>query len=87
MGTQLTPKQTIVALAVGMFALLAVFYISMIALGGEHDLMEWLLPGMLIVGVFLALPFGALLVNIMGQIVVLPFLAIFALVECIRKKK
>ena len=70
MGTQLTPKQTVVALAVGMLALLGVFYISMIALGGEHDLLWWIFPGLFIVAVFLALPFGVVLANIMGQIIV-----------------
>ena len=87
MGTQLTGRQTLIALAIGMVALLAAFYIPMIAWGGQRDLLEWLLPAILIISVFVFLPLGAILVNMLGQLVVLPFLAIFVLVERIRRKR
>ena len=86
MGTQLTPKQTIVALAVGMVALLVAFYVAMIVWGGEQDLLVWSLPAILIIGVFLALPLGVILANMAGRIILLPFLAIFALVDHIKKR-
>ena len=87
MGTQLTGRQTLIALAIGMVALLATFYIPMIVWGGQRDILEWLLPAILIVSVFVFLPLGAIIVNMLGQLVVLPFLAIFALVEWMKRKQ
>ncbi len=87
MGTQLTPKQTILALVAGMVVLLIAFYVPMLIWGGEQDLSVWLLPGIFIVAVFLALPLGTVLANIVGQIMLLPFLAIFKIVERIKNRK
>jgi len=67
MGTQLTPKHAVIALAVGMVVLLAAFYVPMVVLGGKHDLLEWLLPAILIVSVFAALPICAALMGHWGQ--------------------
>ena len=85
MGTQLTTRQTLIALTIGMVVLLAAFYIPMIVSGGQQDLLEWLLPAILIIGVFILLPFGAILMSILGKLVVLPFLGIYALVIKIKQ--
>jgi len=68
MGKDLTPKQATIALAVGIFGMMAVFYIVMLVSGGHHDTIEWLLPVLLFIGVFLLLPVVAILQSILGLI-------------------
>ena len=87
MGTRLTTRQALIALAISMLALLVAFYIPLIIWGRQHDLLDWAFPAILIVSVFLLLPVIMILINILGQIIMIPFLGIFAIVERIKRKR
>lgn len=68
MAENLTLKQTIIGLAIGIFGMMTVFYIVMLVSGGHHDTIEWLLPALLFTGVFVLLPVVAILQSILGQV-------------------
>ncbi len=87
MGKNLTIKQTVIALAVGLFAIMMLFYIVMLVSGEHYDLLEWLLPALLFAGIFVLLPLVAILQSILGQIVALVIGGMLYLVSRLRPKR